>query len=316
MDDLQLLKEMRADAPEPDDDRLGMIRVRLAAPTTAKRRMMWRMPSLLAATVAAAVALVLVLGRSELPQPQALPASAAEVLERAALVAGERPLIASPRPGQWLYHKYMQRQPGESRGTTRAEWIRYDGRKLAVPDGRGGVWVEDIRISGDDLSPQQYAEKLRALPTDPAELLAQVQSDRHWAVTGESVNARAFRVLMLYLGQQALMPPKSEAAIYRALAQIPGVRVEPGVRDAMGRPGVGLSYEPSEPGVGTTRDADGQVVTRSYLILAADTYRYLGRRVVWLRDEQSRGGVPNRAGAFYADAELAAGLVDEPGQIP
>ena len=165
------------------------------------------------------------------------------------------------------------------------EWIRYDGKQIARYDD-GRLRISDVPPDpgDDDLSPQRYAEKLRELPTDPDKLLAHVRGDRHWidlpveeGATGarEDPDARAFRVISVYLGQQAIMPPKLEAAMYRALGKIPGVGVEVSVEDAAGRKGLGVF-----------RDAGG-LDTRQYLILEPETFRYLGMRVLWLRDEMS-----------------------------
>ncbi|MEV8636941.1 CU044_5270 family protein [Streptosporangium sp. NPDC051023] len=178
----------------------------------------------------------------------------------------------------------------------------------------------------DDLTPRQYAAKLAALPTDPDRLLAHVKGDGHWATKPEGdpgerehPDARAFRVLSVYLDQEVPVPPRLEAAIFRALAKIPGVRTETGVRDALGRPGIGVAYEPGAPGapgVGTEYDGKGQVIARSYLVLDPTTYHYLGRRVDYLRDETFRGEVMFSKGNFYASAEVVAGVVDEAGRLP
>ena len=61
--------------------------------------------------------------------------------------------------------------------------------------------------------------------------------------------------------------------MYRALGKIPGVGVEVNVEDAAGRRGLGVFRE--DDGLGTRR----------YLILKPETFRYLGMRVLWLRDE-------------------------------
>jgi hypothetical protein len=326
VDDLTALRELRAEAPEPDAGRLAATRARLVAGTdrAANRRGFLSLgrPMVLAGAFGLVAALVLTLvqidrtgGTGDTSPPKAARyASASEVFAQAALVAEARSTDASPRPDQWQYSKSLARQPNEDSGAgdTMEEWIRYDGKQIARYDD-GRLRISDVPPDpgDDDLSPQRYAEKLRELPTDPDKLLAHVRGDRHWidlpveeGATGarEDPDARAFRVISVYLGQQAIMPPKLEAAMYRALGKIPGVRVEVDVEDAAGRKGLGVFREA------------GGLDTRQYLILEPETFRYLGMRVLWLRDEMSGSDLMFRAGSVYSTAELASGIVQKAGQ--
>ncbi|MER6580677.1 CU044_5270 family protein [Nonomuraea sp. NPDC001023] len=333
-DDLTLLRELRADAPEPAADRLRAVRARALAPASGqaparKRRRFWAVPSLLAAATAVAAVVVAVNGsHTPAPAPPAavttMPVRAETVLRQAALVAEGRRKHHQPRADQWLYRKHLVKQPSEERGTVQEYWTRYDGTRQALRQNGGSLEFQDITPDpgDDDLTPRQYAAKLAGLPTDPAALLDHVRGDRHWSARtkradAEHPDARAFRVLSVYLDAGVPMPPQVEAAIFRALAELPGVRVDLGVRDAAGRAGIGIAYEPagSVPG-GPVRDAQGQIVSRSYLVLDAATYRFLGRRVDTLQDEVLGGEVTARKGTFYASADLAAGVVDEPGRLP
>ncbi|MEU4227617.1 hypothetical protein AB0F17_25270 [Nonomuraea sp. NPDC026600] len=165
------------------------------------------------------------------------------------------------------------------------------------------------------MTPQQYDAKLRELPTDPRKLLAKVTGDRHWieGAREEGVpksvvpaDVRAYNVIMLYLSRYGTMPPKLEAAMYRALALIPGVRIEQGVSDAAGRSGLGVWLE---------RAGDARAY-RKYEILDPATYRYLGSRMVWLRDDvpPGRSQPVARKGAVWSTALLSSMIVDRPGQ--
>ncbi|NUT10244.1 MAG: CU044_5270 family protein [Nonomuraea sp.] len=289
----------------------------------------WLVPSLLATATAAAAVIVAANGsdRPVLSPPLAVrtaPVGAVAVLRQAALVVERRPRDAAPRSDQWMYRKVVVKQAGDDPAVTQEYWTRYDGTRQAFRADGGPMEFHDITPDpdDDDLTPEQYAAKLAELPTDPAKLLAHVKGDRHWATKPEGADkehpdARAFRVLSVYLDQEVPMPPKVEAAVFRALAEIPGVRVDLGVRDATGRTGVGIAYEPAAfvPG-GPQRDAEGRIVSRSYLVLDPATYRFLGRRVDMLQDEVLDGYLVSRKGTFYATAEVATGVVDEPGQIP
>ncbi|SEG64142.1 hypothetical protein SAMN05444920_103648 [Nonomuraea solani] len=166
----------------------------------------------------------------------------------------------------------------------------------------------------DDLTPQQYDAKLRELPTDPRKLLAKVTADRHWiegareeGVPHEITPAdiRAYTVIMLYLSRYGTMPPRLEAAMFRALALIPGVRMEQGVADPAGRVGLGIWFEGGH-----------DFAYRRYEILDPKTYRYLGTRMVWLRDEYLGDGPEPafRKGSVGGTALLASAIVDRPGE--
>ncbi|WP_433365100.1 CU044_5270 family protein [Streptosporangium sp. CA-115845] len=330
MDDLKLLSELRADAPEPDADRLRALRAR-SLRRRRRLRPVLSLPLAMTAAVAVIAAVTVVYGDDRpVTRPpvtiEATPVNAEVMLRQAALMAEKRlPDGISPRPDQWLYRKSVVRQPADGSVEVQEYWTRYDGTRQATRLGRRPMETRTIEPDpgDDDLSPRQYAARLAKLPTDPDRLLAHVRGDRHWQDKpdeerglDEPADARAFRVLSVYLGQGVHLPPKLEAAIFRALARIPGVRVDLGIRDAAGRPGMGIAYEVGAPGFGTQRDENGQVTERSYVILDSTTYRYLGSRTDFLRDRLISGEVVFTQGSVFATAEVAAGVVDEPGQIP
>jgi hypothetical protein len=238
------------------------------------------------------------------------------VLEEAAKTFAKRAVAAEPRPEQWQYTKSLDVQPADGRRTIQESWLRYDGKQSAGREMDGSFRVLDVQPDpgDDDLSPQRYRGKLLKLPSDPDESLAHVQGDRHWidypreegVPKGvEDPDSRAYRILSLYLKQQAVMPPKLEAAIFRALAKVPGVRIEQGVTDATGRTGLGLF-----------RSYPGEERQRRYLILDPRTYRVLADQTIWLSDETFDGEPVFQKGAVFADVFLASGIVDHPGEIP
>ncbi|MER6949758.1 CU044_5270 family protein [Nonomuraea sp. NPDC000554] len=316
MDELKLLSEMRADAPEPDAERLRSLRAR--APK--RRRRFWLAPSLLAAaTAATAVAVAMSGPQSHAVRPtvtaEPRPVSAETVLLRAAQAAERRQTPETPRPDQWIYRKVAVKEADGSAARVQEVWLRYDGTREAVRVGDGRL---ETRKLAPGLSPSRFAAKLAQLPTDPGELLAQVKSDPYWATrSAERPDERAYRALAIYLDHDVPVPPKLQGAMYRALAQIPGVRVDSGVQDVSGRTGIGLAYESGSAGTfGTDRDSAGQVISRTYLILDPTTYQLLGMRVDYLKDKIVRDRVAFRAGTTYATANLAAGVVDRPGDVP
>jgi hypothetical protein len=336
-DDLGTLRELRADAPEPDAARLATLRARLVANTETgtetgtgsgtspggPRVGSLARRALLAGTLAAGVAAALWLATpadETRPIPlQSLRPGNLLLLERAATVV-ERRHYVTPRPDQWVYRKSKTIQPNDGAVQFNEGWRRYDGKQTAEYDrDTNRLNVRDVPPDpdDDDLSPQQYHAKLKALPTDPDKLLDHVKADRHWIElpredpgSNEPPNDRAFRVLAGYLQEQAVMPPKLEAAIFRAMAKIPGVKIAVDVPDAENRPGIGVYYEPK-----------GQETDTHYYILHPGTYRLLGERDVWNRDEwiTMPGKAPDlafRRGSVWASAELSYGIVDKAGQTP
>ncbi|GAA0933592.1 CU044_5270 family protein [Nonomuraea longicatena] len=322
MDDLRPLREFRSETPEPGPDWLRTERRRFLAGT--RRRRPYTLLATAAAAVAAAVIVPLAMPAEPAPTDTAAPATAATatpplrldsevVLARAATVAERRTSTSKPRPTQWHYTKTLDKQAYTSEVETREGWIRYDGKQTAWNDD-GKLTVQDVPPDpgDDDLSPQQYDAKLRALPTDPEKLLAKVVGDRHWIdlpredtlKNTESANDRAFRVLTLYLSRYGTMPPRLEAAMFRALARVPGVRIEQGVADAAGRSGLGVWLD------------TGDDTVRRYVVLDPTDYRYLGHRMLWLKDEYLGGDLVGRAGEVWTTALTVSAIVDRPGQRP
>ncbi|MEV4892685.1 CU044_5270 family protein [Nonomuraea sp. NPDC055795] len=312
MDDLKILADLRADAPAPDADRLRALRRRV---TRRGPRGFLVLPSLLAAAALAVAVVVVTVPRHSpeirpVPFVETITLNSETVLEQAAETIEKRSMAPEPRPDQWQYTKIFNVQPADGRTSTYESWLRYDGKQSAGRDMEGNFRVEDVAPDpgDDDLSPQAYRKKLLKLPTDPDKLLAHVAGDRHWIDKPreegvpklvEAPDVRAYRILTLYLMQQAVMPPKLEATIFRALAKIPGVRIEPNVKDATGRTGLGLYRSADSP--------------RRYLILDPGTYRVMADQTVWLQDEVRDGKVIAEKGAIFADVWLAAGIVDRAG---
>ncbi|MFD1538992.1 CU044_5270 family protein [Nonomuraea guangzhouensis] len=324
MDDLRSLRAWRAEVPEPGQEWIIPQRRRLLTRIRGRGRALGRRLLVIGALgAAAALAVATLRPEPSTPDREGTPPvvrlDSSVVLAHAAEVAGRRRSAQVPLPTQWQYTKTLDKQPTSDTIVTREHWMRYDGMQTAGFGEDGKLHVgpeEDPRDPGDDdLTPQQYDAKLRELPTDPKKLLAKVTGDRHWieGAREEGVprsvapaNVRAYHVIMLYLSRYGTMPPKLEAAMYRALALIPGVRIEQGVRDAAGRSGLGVWLE-------RTGDA---WANREYKILDPATYRYLGSRMVWLRDDLPPGmsRPVARKGAVWSTALLSSVIVDRPGQ--
>jgi len=80
---------------------------------------------------------------------------------------------------------------------------------------------------------------LQSLPTDPRTLLNMIYAATKGA--GQSPDQEAFTTIGDML-REAVAPPDISAALYRAAALIPGVRVIPHATDILGQPGIGVQF--------------------------------------------------------------------------
>jgi hypothetical protein len=207
MNDLDLVRSMRADVPPPAPARLaaGRSRILAAASRPHRSRILaaasrphryWRLALPVGAvTVAAAVAVVAVLGGTATPPrpgsaatpyrpgtavtpsrsgsagshpPPAPRASlAAQILTVAARTVAVAP---TSRPGdqQWIYTRFVQTQTGTP-DQSNENWIRFDGLEQAYyQDGQLIVQPESSGSGG----PLDSYDTLAALPSAPAAILA------------------------------------------------------------------------------------------------------------------------------------------------
>ncbi|MGW1714218.1 CU044_5270 family protein [Streptomyces sp. NPDC002156] len=148
-------------------------------------------------------------------------------------------------------------------GTIRQdEWISVDGtrqglrKSIAVSStGEPDPSHKDDMTMGGTGYP--FFKQLQALPTDPDALLARFYAD----ADNVPVNRRP-EVVIENLGafiDEATLLPDLSAAIYRALAKLPGVRVVDHVKDASGREGVGLTFKGSSKGYAWVFDSSSFV---------------------------------------------------------
>jgi|SRR5215469_11511536 len=264
MNDLDILRAMRAEAPSPAEDRLvaGRERLRAAAQPRVRghrlagrarpgyRRPAYRRPAMIIASglaVGALAAAAVLVSRPAPPAPAAIRlVSAAQVLDHAASVALARPAL-TVRPHQWVYEKGIK-----SAGThsfTKVSWTRFDGQETAVVEHGKLVFYPGSSQDGAMLAtPEAAAGFLTSLPTDPSALLAAIynkvdaQPRDQWV--SKNRDARAFSFLTGVMWNAPVgLPPKHQAAAFRALAKIPGVTVQTGLADAAGRPAIGLTFK-------------------------------------------------------------------------
>jgi len=285
-----------------------------------------------AVAAATGLALVAVLGAAvlvarQLPQDREPATPAANAAE------------PTPRPHQWVYTRELRVEYGGGKPFTIELWDRVDGKKFARPTNDRRV-ADAPKVRKERRQFRQFApsgcpgqpEGIRpavglgrffpnpsAVPTDPDGLLAAVyQLVENPACApipvGDTVQDRAFMLIDGML--QTVMPPDVRAALYRALAKIPGVTVVQGATDAAGRRGVALARAAAIEGPGSS----GWL--RLEIILDPNSYRYLGARHVVTRNHL----IPNVGGprgtrfrtgqVLVSRAQLALAVVDAPCQRP
>ncbi|MFF1922821.1 CU044_5270 family protein, partial [Streptomyces sp. NPDC058221] len=260
-DEMTLLRELRADAPAPDRASLAEGRRRLTGNTGRRRRLRadWR---LAAVATTAVVALATVLGTQLIGGDRGAPTgaapatvtelgSAAQVLRDAAREVADDP-VPTPKDGQWVYTKDLEVRaqedgPGEERGGPREteHWYKY-----ADPAFENGK-------AGDDHSPRERFLFLAELPSDPAQVKKRARA--FYPGEDESVARHDFGALSM-LAMSYPADPKGIAAVYRAMATVPGLRAVR-TRDALNRPVIGIRY-PGE---------------RDLFLLDVRTLRFAGR---------------------------------------
>src|SRR5215469_10549262 len=158
MNDLDQLREFRADIPYPERPRLSPGRSRLlsAARRPQRRRLtVTRRSNFLLPAAAAAAAVAVAAGltgyglsRGTSPavyiktppsRPTAPPSQAvlaARVLQNASAVASRVPPKTTPGPGQWIYSKLVQYEYPQGISANE-NWITFDGTQSAYYESRG-----------------------------------------------------------------------------------------------------------------------------------------------------------------------------------
>ncbi|MEV0170986.1 CU044_5270 family protein [Streptomyces sp. NPDC050803] len=270
--------------------------------------------ALAAGAVAAAVAVAVTVapsGEDPSVPPAAHPSSGVtQVLEDAALAA-EHVNVPKVRDDQFTYvrsrvawgisgHTCKAATAGPLQ--TRELWKSVDGRREGLLRDSG---VGTLPIQPDPNSLTTY-RSLEKLPTDPDDMLAWLYKNQKGE--GHSDEYFAFK-LATDLALESVLPPEVSAALYRAVAKIPGVVLVKDSVDAVGRHGTAVGFV----------DEDGS--SRQELIFNRKTWLLLGLRDVVLKDSPTNPGqvcdgmIKARSVQGMA-AVLERGIVDEKGDRP
>ncbi|MEU8872653.1 CU044_5270 family protein [Streptomyces javensis] len=214
---------------------------------------------------------------------------AAQLLDRIAVVAADRPAV-TVRDDQFIYTKSrgssavwggptkpVRDAKGDVTGTKTYkgtvqsdEWQPVTGRTdglrrltaLTPDDGFTPSRKQDITMAPG--AGYLTFRELQALPTDPDALLRKLESGN--GVVKSRLTETVFENVGAILDQATLLPDLS-AALYRAVAKLPDVRVVKNVKDGAGRTGIGLTY---------TNRGDSSKTTKGYWVFDANSLAYLG----------------------------------------
>ncbi|GAA0436111.1 CU044_5270 family protein [Streptomyces luteireticuli] len=240
------------------------------------------------------------------PLADAGPQRASVLLDRIAAVAlksGTKPV----RDDQYVYVRSVATEtvhikPVEAGGLKqREDWFSQESR----PSNDVGVFREDgkfVTIHGADNHPagidRPTYQWLASLPTDPDALYQRLRKETR-PIKGVDFDQTVFDTIgtLLWSG---VMPPRTEAALYKAAAKIPGVVTMRDAADADGRHGVAIARE------------DRQLGQRTEWVFDKKSLTYLGQRTYLTRtDEWGKAGTLVRATAI-----LERAVVDRARQIP
>jgi hypothetical protein len=263
MNEMELLTRLRAEVPPvvsaraekrflagvraPGGERAGAHGVTALARTAARMRgthVGWRLAIAGGLTLALTAGL---LGAATIPLGGGAPpasASAADLLaSRASAAAAAQPAVS---PGQWVYRQRLDRTLGDGvfclrpgrhpvSGTCPSPTQETEGWSTADDTRSAWFYGGKLTTGGGAPVPVSYAD-LGSLPRDPAAVVAYIASKWAYPKTGGGPASAAFQGIFALLDNYVL-PPAVAAKLYLALADIPGVTVNPHATDLAGRHG-------------------------------------------------------------------------------
>jgi hypothetical protein len=305
MDELKLLRKLRAHVPAPSAAVTARARSRLleraASPRPRRRRLTPRRAALAGALAVALTLALWAVSTVELGGRGAgASAQAATLLHRAAAVAAAQPELPASND-QYVFVESRVSYAGLNdqdrlvlppAPRLRRIWQSVDGS-------RPGLLREPGTSTALEPNPQPSLGStyrlLQSLPTDPHRLLERIYTDTKG--TGPNPQQEAF-VTIGDLVRESIVPPKVRAALYQAAALIPGVELVANAVDAAGRHGVAVAR---------THDS-----WRTELIFDRTTLGFLGERQVLVKSWA--GLAPGSV--IGTSAVLRSAIVDRPGQLP
>jgi hypothetical protein len=263
MNELNMIRAL-LEEPPPSAEVIAEGHQRIAAGSTRQRpRRPWWALAVAGVAVAAAAAAITLADTVSVPGTPAVPprgsvgsrtpsgpaTTASGILRNAALTALETPANA-PSPGQFVYTKIYRYQQASGAGVVRT-WGSVDGTRLgleaagttraAFPACRDGFWLlkpigQLAYKSKARCSPAGNAAYLPAMPTSPAALRAYL----HQLFGLDPGDSGGLLTNIETMMTTDYLTPRQLAALYRLLAQTPGLTVVPHVSNVRGQTGVGV----------------------------------------------------------------------------
>jgi len=270
MDDLQLLRDFAGPAELPAREDLARKRAELLAATASvrprHRRALWG--GVTAAGLAAAVAAVVVLAPTDevarpIPAPEPEPV---RILHAAAAKARALPDV-TPRPDQFVYTRTRLADGRENEFWASADGTRDGfevlfGHETEIAGCRDGKRVQKEgrgRTVTSRCEPRPAAHP--DLPTDADAMLAYLHKSTYGE--GDTLHDLGTEVVDLAGGY---LRPAARAALYEALAKVPGLVARTDAKDAAGRPVLGITWNSTtEHGIGNQDEFLFDPVTFAYL---------------------------------------------------
>ncbi|QQM42649.1 CU044_5270 family protein [Streptomyces liliifuscus] len=308
-------------------------------------RRIWRRPAFVAPVVAAALSVAVVIGASVTrdaasdgpPRPHSGASerperrssqSPAHLLERVAVAAAKLP--TGVEGDEFVYTKtdnyHWKMDPEKTVGDcdrtleghawgVRERWESVDGQHVGLSREHktgGGVVERPIAKQLPGKHSINFYEQALELPTDTEGMHRWLYGlDPGEKPSGKRSADEAAFVKASGLLTGSLLPPKTAAAFYRAVAKIPGLIVLEGARDAAGRTGVAVAMD----GVSAIGFGQGGE-PRSELIFDQKTLAYMGQSTVNLSAPENRCQ-PLEAGDLVGSvAILERAVVDKKGERP
>ncbi|GAB2982502.1 hypothetical protein GCM10023080_055850 [Streptomyces pseudoechinosporeus] len=312
-------------------------------------RTFWRRPAFVAPVAAATLTIAIAVGvgvtrdaATDDPRPGGTDSPMAQptitedpdpLLERLAVAAGEE-LPGEIKNDQFvytkreIYHWKVDPDKGVPDGcATTLEGYESGVRELwESVDGRSEGLSRQPRSNGEaierKIAPQLPGKNTVNFYRQAEELPTDVQAMHRWLYgldPGEkpsgskSADENAFAKAGNLLTTN-LLPPKVAAALYRALAEIPGLIAVEDAKDAAGRTGVAVALDTSGA-LGTAFDGP-QGKIRAELIFDEKALAFLGESVVNLEAPTEKCDPLEAGDLVSSTAVLARGVVDTTSQRP
>ncbi|MFE0153325.1 CU044_5270 family protein [Nonomuraea sp. NPDC059007] len=288
MDEMTQVRQLWADKPEPDRQDLAPLRASLLQDARRPRGALSRGRAMPRLALAGGLAVALSAGVVVFLQGAA-PASAQEVLQRAAEAAGEQPDL-KPGPEQYVYTRFQNQQTQIQNGRGEVvhgveerwepavgpkRWLmrERETRRAEVPGLPHARFPYDNRPNDNlhetdcEKAPGDALTYAAMASVTPAQLRARVAAGGPdvWNTISGLIRTAAVR-------------PSVTPELYKIAAEVPGIKLIPETVDAAGRPGIGVARE------------DGGY--RQEMIFDRETYRYLGDRIEVLDAKQRTAANP------------------------